>query len=125
MQHHVIDFVPPIVGIEGSFNTFRLGLFYSKRLQAGDVVYLMDNREKRVIGKAKVTGVDCGTLSDMLSAHARMNHAVLFHMDGHAEALRDILQRFYGPHIAVPSKKTTVIHLKRMIANEQVSTPSA
>lgn len=123
MNHHVIDFVPPIVGIEGSFNTFRLGLFYSKRLQAGDIVYLMDNREKRVIGKAEVTGVDCGALSDMLASHARMNHAVLFHMDGHAEALGGILRRFYGPHIAVPSKKTTVIHLKRMTTDEQVSRP--
>lgn len=113
MAIHFIDFVSP-TGIEGSFNTFRLGLFYSKRLQKGDTVYLVDNKEKLVLGKALVIGVFLGPLQEMIQAHAVSNHAMLSYTQGHAEKLAELLGRFYGPHIATPNKKTTVLYLRRV-----------
>lgn len=115
MIGRVIDFVPPVEGIEGDFNTFRLGLFYAKRLTPGEVVHLLDSKEKMLIGKATVLGTDIGTLGEMLAAHAQRNHAMILG-DGltASERLMDLMRKLYGPHIASFSRKTTVIHLRRI-----------
>lgn len=108
---HYVEFVPPVCGIEGSFNTFRLGLAYSKRLLVGDRVFLADTKAKAVIAEAAVEYLHVGPLEDMLQRHAFMNHAVRYEADNHSQKLYDILMKFYGPHIVTLKKKTTVIGL--------------
>lgn len=112
---YVIDFAPGAVGLEGDFNTFRIGLFYSKRLTVGETVLLMDSKEKKVIGKARVLGVSLGPLNMMLDKHAARNHSQIGLSEADAPVrLREVLNRFYGPHIATDNRKTTVVHLRRI-----------
>lgn len=111
----VIDFVPPINGVEGEFNTFRLGLFYSKRLKPGDKVYLMNVKDKFIFGRAVVTDIQVGPLADMAKLHAQHNHAMLSNPGDREQDLLALLTKFYGPHIATPKKKTTVVYLRRML----------
>lgn len=115
MNGHVIGFIKPIIGLEGDFNTFRLGSFYAKRLSPGDTVYLLDEKEKLIIGRAEVTGVETGQLGEMLLIHAAKNHTELENDAGSApERLFVTMKKIYGPHIATPERKVTVIYCRRI-----------
>lgn len=115
MQGFIIDFYPPIVGLEDEFNTVRLGVAWKKRLAVGEEVYLSDNKERKVIGKAIVTDVQTGRLDEICASHADKNHSQLsLGPAGSMERLFAIIQKLYGPHLALPEKKATVIYLKRL-----------
>jgi len=115
MHNRVIGFYPPVLGTEEEFNTFRLGGFYTKHLSPGEEVFLLNEKEKLIFGRARVQRIETGKLAEMIQAHAADNHAVL---DGERELAPDrlmaILTKFYGPHIATPTKKTTVVYMRRI-----------
>lgn len=115
MNHYIIEFYPPIIGLEDEFNTVRVGLGWAKRLKVGDEVYISDNKEKRVIGKAVVTMLETGSLEDICFTHSKTNHTQL-KAPADADTSKDLLnivRKFYGPHIAQLTKKATVIYLRR------------
>lgn len=115
MNIQVIGFIPPIEGVEGTFNTFRLGGTYAKRLNAGDEVLLMNEKSKTVFGRARVESVEVGELWDLCVVHASANHTELANEPNEApERLLKTVQKIYGPHIAPAGKRTTVIYLKRI-----------
>lgn len=116
MQHHIIDFYPPIIGLENEFNTVRIGLAWMKRLNVGDEVYLSDNKERKVIGKAVVTDIQKGKLQEICEIHADNNHTQLqASVESNTSLeLMKIVQKFYGPQIATPQKLATVIYLRRI-----------
>lgn len=118
MHHFVIDFIPPMVGLEGEFNTIRLGMAWSKRLTVGETVYIMDNKLRKVIGTAIVEGIHVDTLENICQHHSHQNHCLLSASNLEREDLPSkmlqIITRIYGPHIAVPSKKATAIYLRRL-----------
>lgn len=111
----LIDFIPPIIGIEGKFNTFRLGLFYSKCLKPGEVVGLVDSKARLLIGTANVIEVHLGTVQNMTRAWAHENHTQLKNVSDVPvhERLYEVMLRIYGPHILTPTKKVTVVRLER------------
>jgi hypothetical protein len=115
MQKRVIGFIPPVVGIESEFNTFRLGGFYPKCLNPGEEVYLLDEKAKMIIGRAQVQSVEVGPLGEMCLIHGAKNHTEIANdpADAHAR-LYALLCKIYGPHIATVTKKTAVIYLKRI-----------
>jgi len=109
----VIGFIPPIIGVEGEFNTFRLGKKFAK-LPIGSEVLLMDERRKVVFGKAVVLDTSVGPISALCAVYAAENHTELQHQDGqHAERLFQTLTKIYGPHIVKPNTTATVIKLRR------------
>jgi hypothetical protein len=113
VEQVVIGFIPPIVGVEAEFNTFRLGKKFGT-LPIGSEVLLMDEKRKVVFGKAVVTDVTVGPLSALCAVYAPENHTELQHQDGkHAECLYQTLTKIYGPHIVKPDKTATVIKLRR------------
>lgn len=115
METHVIGFIPPVIGVESEFNTFRLGGFYSKRLSPGDEVFLLNEKEKMVFGRAKVESIETGSLGELCLIHAHKNHTELANEPNAApERLFALLQKIHGPHIATPKKKACVIYLKRI-----------
>ena len=115
MNLHVIGFIPPIVGVDNEFNTFRLGGFYQKRLSIGSQVYLLNEKEKMIFGRAHVENIDVGALGEMLLIHAHKNHTEIGNDSNTApERLHETIRRIYGPHIATLTKKTTVIFMKRL-----------
>lgn len=115
MNVRVVNFVAPVVGVDSDFNTFRLGSFYAKRLLPGETIFLLNEKERIVFGKAKVMSVEVGPLGEMCMIHAHKNHTELDNDPMTApERLNDTLRKLYGPHIAKLNSKTTVIYLKRM-----------
>jgi hypothetical protein len=111
---YAIDFEPPLVGLEGYFNTFRIGGTWAARVKRGSTVLLYDTKEKRIFGRARVTDVELGKLLDMAGVHAHMNHNQLGKApsDATADLMRRVQKR-YGPRIAHDDKRTTVIYLQR------------
>lgn len=115
MDTRVVGFIPPVIGVEGEFNTFRLGGFYAKNLSPGETVFLLNEKEKIVFGRAVVESIDVGKLGEMVAIHAHKNHTELTNDPMTApERLGQTLRKIYGPHIATLTRKTTVIYLKRL-----------
>lgn len=112
----VIEFSPPMSGLDGEFNTFRLGIAWSKRLAPGEIVLLIDKKQFLVIGHAEVTAIQVGELSDMSALHARRNHNQIgLDPDGAGERLIANMMRRYGPHKLSHTSRVTVIYLKRRL----------
>lgn len=105
---YVIGFMPPLVGLEGDFNTIRIGGKWSKTLHVGDEVALMDEKSKFIVGNAVVTDIDSGKLIEVLDKHWMNNHTGL----NRAE-LEQHIKKIYGPHIAGDTKLTSVVYLRR------------
>lgn len=115
MEQKVIGFIPPVVGTEEEFNTFRLGTTYAKTLSPGDEVLLLNEKAKIVFGRARVERIETGGLGEMCLLHAHKNHTELGKDPNFAPLrLMETLRRIYGPHIATLTKKTTVIYCRRL-----------
>lgn len=115
MNATVIGFIPPIVGVEGIFNTFRMGKRYA-RLASGEEVFLMDEKNKVIFGRAVVLDIAIGPVSLMCSVYAEENHTELGAKDAESsQRLYKLLEKIYGPHIVKPNRTVTVIKLKRVI----------
>jgi hypothetical protein len=116
MNVPVIGFIPPVVGVDDSFNTFRLGHAFAKRLAPNQEVFLMDEKTKTVFGRAVVTDVSTGQLKQLCMLHGSKNHTELGKPDpeNSPERLFAWIQKIYGPHIATEGKKSTVIYLRRL-----------
>ncbi|MDR9847118.1 hypothetical protein [Herbaspirillum huttiense] len=116
MQIPVISFVAPVEGIDGEFNTFRLGKKLSTTLKPGDEVLIMDGNAMMAIGRAEVIRVELGRLAEMCVEHAAKNHRELTNQDTQEAPARlfHYIQKLYGPHIATMTKWTSVIYLRRL-----------
>lgn len=115
MEIAVIGFVPPVSGVDTEFNTFRLGQKYSKTLTPGQEVFLMDEKNKVVFGRAEVLRIETGKLGELCLEHAEANHRELGSTEpGAPERLFHYLQKLFGPHIATVSKKSCVIYMRRI-----------
>ena len=98
-------------GIDGRFNTFRLGLRYSKILKLNDKVMLIDRAKLEVIGEALVCGIFVGKLDEMAKLYAHDNH----NQKGNEYApdlLIEAMMKRYGPHMVSVDKKVTVVYLQ-------------
>lgn len=112
---YVIDFAPPMSGIEGEFNTFRLGPAWSKRLTSGEEVLLLDKKQCAVMGKAVITAIYVGTLRDMSALHARRNHNQQgLDPEGACERLMTNMIKRYGPHKLRETTRVTVIEMRKI-----------
>ena len=115
MEVRCIGFVPPMEGMEGEFNTFRMGGTLFRALKPGDVVFLLDEKKKVVFGRAEVVELDNGPLMEMCILHGARNHTQLSADKSQASiGILQVMQKIYGPHIAQPSRNATVIYLRRL-----------
>lgn len=74
MTTPIIKFAYPRRGLNGNFNTFRLGSKLSNTLTPGVVVELVDSRTLKLLKRATVTSVHMGTLTDMAQLHSAHAH---------------------------------------------------
>lgn len=115
MHVQVIGFIPPHIGLEGEFNTFRLGGKMAKVLVPGQEVFLMDEKAKTVFGRAEVLSVESGKLESLCEIHAHQNHTELANeAAGAPQRLLAFIQKIFGPHIAPPTKLACVVYLRRI-----------
>lgn len=113
MDKYVLDFAPPLAGIEGTFNTFRLGVAWSKRVSEGDMVLLINKPKAQVIGRAQVQSVSVGTLSEMAVTDARFNHNQKgLDVEGAPARMIASMIKRYGPQMCRETSKVTVINLQ-------------
>ena len=109
----VLEFNAPVKGLDlPAFNTFRLGLTYSKRLKRGDSVLLIDKRAMQVAGIMTVSVVMTGTLQELAERNAMVNHNWFEHPDA-AKCLVESMIKRYGPHKCNEDSKVTVLYLRR------------
>jgi hypothetical protein len=106
---YVIGFVPPLVGLEGHYNTFRIGGKWFKTLVVGEHVAIMNEKTKEIVSIAEVTELHKGHLNEMLEKYAYKNHTGLGAID-----LGKLMFKIYGPHIMTDTKLTTVICLRKL-----------
>jgi len=116
MEILVLDFIPPLVGFEGVFNTFRVGTGMLKKAQVGNEVFLMDGNRKVVFGRARVTAMESGLLGELCCEHAGMNHTEVDKQDKTESPARlfAYIQKLCGPHIVHKDKRAVVVYLERI-----------
>lgn len=120
MLIHILEFSPPMTGFETFFNTFRLGIAWSKRLAPGMKVLLVDKKNHTAFGIAEVINIKTGKLGELAPIHAYMNHNQLH--TSRAEAPRRLIEgsiKRYGPHKCNENKLFTVIYLKRIVSEQE------
>lgn len=71
---NILKFSYPRRGLDGQFNTFRLGRRLSETLRPGDTVELVDSRTAKLLKRATVTSVHVGLLIEMARQHAALAH---------------------------------------------------
>lgn len=114
-MQYAIDFLPPIQGIDGEFNTIRLGLKWAKVLKPQDRVYIQNSKDKMIIGQAEVVSVESDELGQICLYHAQNNHTEIDSTDGRsAERVYALMLKVLGPHIVNYKKKATVIYLRKI-----------
>jgi hypothetical protein len=110
-----ITFSYPRRGLDGHFNTFRLGVKWSSLIR-GSVVDLVDARTKRLIKQASVLGVFTGTLESLAPVHAKWAHNWREHPeDQRAELLIASMKRRYPPGRVRDDSPCSVIYLREII----------
>lgn len=110
---HVIEFAPPMLGLEGNFNTFRLGGTWAKRLTTGDKVLLMNKPQAAIFATAVVERVLVGKLCDLAPEHAAMNHNQKgIDVAEAPERLISAMKKRYGPHRCSDNSRCSVIYLR-------------
>jgi hypothetical protein len=115
MEVRCLGFIPPVVGVEKDFNTFRLGSTLYKALEPGMNVYLLDTKKLIVFGSAVVRRIYNGPLWEMCLDHGANNHTELGKDDiDFQESMFKTMQKMFGPQIALPTKNCTVIYLSRL-----------
>ncbi|WP_323016363.1 hypothetical protein [Castellaniella sp.] len=113
MEKYVLGFAPPVTGLEGQFNTFRLGVAWGKRLNEHDTVILVNQPRSEILARAEVVSVQCGVFSDMAAMHATRNHNYrgLTREEASQRLIASMIKR-YGPHKCSENSKVTVIYLR-------------
>lgn len=108
-----IGFGYPRRGLSGEFNTFRLGLRFAERCPPGTRVELIDSRSKKLLGRATVTAVFTGTLTEMAQLHAHQAHNWKEHPEAERPALLVAsMCRRYPPGRCTDTSMVSVIYMK-------------
>lgn len=110
-----IKFSYPRRGLEGQFNTFRLGAALSKTLSPGVEVDLVDARTAKLLKRATVTAVHVGQLDTMAQQHAHLAHNWKDHPEQDRPALLVAsLKRRYTPGRARDDSVVTVVYMQEI-----------
>jgi hypothetical protein len=108
----------PRRGLEGYFNTFRLGAAPAGKYPPGAVVELVDARSKKVLGRATVLHAHTGRLRELAYWHASSAHnwkGQLFDLESdRIEALVASMKKRYPPNRVRDDSVCTVIYMQKI-----------
>lgn len=110
-----LKFKPPMRGFEfETFNTFRIGDAWSKRLKPGSLIAIVNARTNEVFGHAEVTAVYVGDKREMADRHGQFNHNIqaLEIRDNIAQTMLKRLKNSSGSRVYDGSEQVTVIYLR-------------
>lgn len=101
-------------GLDGLFNTVRLGKAWHDRVTPGALVTLWHSKEDREIGVARVVDRLIGRYCDIAPDHAHRNHTQLhLEREGAEQRLMKVLTGSYGTTFMKPERMVSVIYLQR------------
>jgi hypothetical protein len=101
-------------GMEGEFNTLRMGRAWQERLERGSPVALARN-DNTLFGAAVVELIVVDTLSSLIDLHGTDNHlAIDARRRGESIDLLKVMVRCYGTNRAKPDQPATAIYLRRL-----------
>jgi hypothetical protein len=118
-MHECGVYVPVIAfqseeGTDSTFNTFRRGLGWSRRLLRGQKVLLHKLGAEEPYGEAVVSEIHEGVLDDLLISHAHENHLMKgTEAETSPSRLHKVLIRLYGKTYAAASETFCVVRLER------------
>lgn len=116
-----IKFSYPRRGLEGLFNTIRLGSKWLQQCPPGTEVELVDARTGKLLKRARVLGVITGALNALAPAHARWAHNWKDSPEAErSDLLIASMKRRYPPGRVTDTSVCSVIYLKE-IPNEHKS----
>ena len=113
-----ISFGYPRRGLDGHFNTIRLGRSWVEKVKPGDVVELVDARSKRVLKLATVSGVLVGALREMAQVHGAWAHnwkldtGLWLSGNANAKLLIASMCKRYPPNRCTEDSIVSVIYMK-------------
>ncbi|MGZ8172965.1 MAG: hypothetical protein ACXWT0_03830 [Methylobacter sp.] len=112
-----LKFKPPLRGFDNAtFNTFRCGVAWSKRVTPGSLVALVNAKTDEAFGYAKVTAAHVGEKRSMAELHGEFNHSIqaLEIKTNIADVMLKRLKNSSGSMIYNNNDKVTVIYLERL-----------
>lgn len=109
----LIGFRPPIVGLNGVFNTLRVGETWMTRVEPGTLVTLINTVNNEVLGYAKVVRLHTGPFDEMVKKHAHRNHIGKSTTDNPIETVNHVLRKAHG-HFLNDDSRLTAIYLERV-----------
>lgn len=112
-----LKFKPPLRGFDKpSFNTFRLGGAWAKRLRVGSIVALIDSKTDSAFAHARVTDVKVGNKHEMARLYGKDNHTMqaLNVTTDIEEAMLKRLKATSGSMIYNSTDTATVIYLEKI-----------
>lgn len=102
-------------GLEGRFNTFRLGVAWFNRLTPGVVVGMANAKDDAIFGKARVIEVIHGPYEEMIDKHAYKNHLLVgLEPEDAAAKMKEIIPKSYGPLVVARASVLSVIYLQNL-----------
>lgn len=111
-----IAFGYPRRGLEGAFNTFRLGTSWVEKCPPGTEVELVDARTKRLIKRATVLRVFTGTLTEKAQLHAKWAHNwTSYPEERRSELLVESMKKRYPPNRVRDDSIVSVIYLQEIV----------
>jgi hypothetical protein len=114
----ILTFRPPLLGLEGNFNTFRIGAAWAHRVAPGVIVGLGDRANgDRIFGKAIVRKVFYGDYETMCRKYAKDNHMLVeskMTRKAAAEKMAKIMRNAYGKIVVENAEDISVIYMERL-----------
>lgn len=109
-----IPFIKGAKGLEGEFNTFRLGTAWSKRLKPGMIVALSVNNEHHSF--ARVKSVISGDKVEMAEKYGKDNHSIKHSgiTENFGEAMLKRIKNTCGTRSFNNYDTATVIYLSKL-----------
>lgn len=117
----IIGFKPPLRGVDGRFNTIRMGKAWMKRVFPGSRVALLNLKTNEVFGTAIVDRLDFAEKEHIAEVHAKDNHLFVDTNVSPAECgerMPKILRNLYGNLIYKNNAYATAIYLIREVEGE-------
>jgi hypothetical protein len=117
-----LSFVPPLIGLEGAFSTFRASSIWYDRarviFRSHKQVGLFNAKTKERIGLATLTGAFRGRFEDLMKSHANSNHLARDRGMSAEEAgpwLAKQIRNLAGSrYVKSPDQICTVLYLERV-----------
>ena len=108
----IIPFRPKIRGMQGTWNTFRIGTAWYNRLKVGTKIAVLNTKTLEIERYEVVKDIHFGLKEEMCQMYAKDNHNIIADniYDNIAETMLQRMRKNYGSRIFESTSYATVIY---------------